>query len=127
MKRKGEKKVVASPTKAPKIHKDPNQKTKPKPAADKPSKFAKPTKNGDIKKNTASKPSFKAKGSFVKKFGDNKKGPTKTDDQKPPDWVKFKKERKLVRVARRQAGIDSEVVNVIQQAKSISEKLRRYV
>lgn len=45
---------------------------------------------------------------------------------KPPDWAKFKKEKKQLRVARRRAGMEKDTLDVVTKAKSMSEQLRRY-
>lgn len=46
---------------------------------------------------------------------------------KPPDWAKFKKEKKQLRVARRRAGMEKDTLDVVTKAKTMSEQLRRYL
>ena len=67
------------------------------------------------KKKSFSKTKADKYGNKSNKFG---KG---TDDQKPPDWVKYKKEIKEVRIKRKQK---NNLYETITKAKQIGEKLR---
>jgi ATP-dependent exoDNAse (exonuclease V) beta subunit len=100
--------------KASEVDKSVDSGSKKSPGSVKPYK----TKDSKFPSKKPAKPITKGKDGKFKKTPDAV--------QKPPDWAKFKKEKKSIRNARREAGVEPELLEIISKAKTLSEKLRRY-